>query len=122
MDIFEFKSHNCCPVAALKPLKKLKANSNSSPVFFFSDNSPLTPLLLSNFIQSFLSPHIGQDAKLLSGFSFRSAIPSVLSNCPDLANDEEIKLWGRWNSTSYKLYTRLHLEKKGQFSIKLFLS
>ena len=112
VDIFEFKNHNCCPVAALKSLKKLKTNPSSSPVFFFSDFSPLTPLLLTNVIQSFLSPHIGQDAKFLSGHSFRSGIPSILSNCPDLANDEEIKLWGRWNSTSYKLYTRLHLEKK----------
>jgi hypothetical protein len=35
-----------------------------------------------------------------------------MANNPNLASDEEIKSWGRWNSGSYKLYTRLRQNQK----------
>ena len=50
---------------------------------------------------------IGDSAVLISGHSFRAALPFALTNRPDLASDKDIKQWGRWSSASFQLYTRL---------------
>lgn len=114
VDIFSFLGHNCCPIAAIKLLEGLKHGrlNPNLPVFSFSNGVLLTPAFLTRFVQNSLSIHIGNSAFLISGHSFRAALPSTLSNCPELGQDEEIKLWGRWSSPSYKLYTRLKLERR----------
>ena len=114
VDIFSCLGHNCCPIAAIKLLEGIIHGSlyPNLPVFSFSNGVLLTPAYLTSFVQSFLFTHIGKSAFLISGHSFRAALPSTLSNCPELGKDEEIKLWGRWSSPSYKLYTRLKLEKR----------
>jgi len=121
VDLFEFKDNNCCPVNTLKKLKLVKGRSamEASPVFCFKNNSFLTPKNLTSTVQSLLLPVIGDSAKLISGHSFRAGIPSVLSNNPELAKDEDIKLWGRWGSPSFKKYTRLHMKKRKAIFVKL---
>ena len=114
MDIFEFEGHNCCPVLAIKNLKKLKGAKSITPfpVFTLKKGMLLTPAYFGSLIQSLLALHLGGSAELICEHSFHAAIPSVLSNSPSLAANSEIKLWGRWSSSSYKLYTRLELEKR----------
>ena len=121
VDIFEFKGHNCCPVSAIKNLYKLKGSAGLDhlPVFSLQNGRLLTPVYFGNLIQTLLAPHLGSSATLLCGHSFRAAIPSVLSNSPSLAADTEIKLWGRWSSSSYKLYTRLELERRRAIFFKI---
>jgi hypothetical protein len=41
--------------------------------------------------------------------SFRAGIPRCLSSFPDLATNDDIKGWGRWQSDCYERYTRMKL-------------
>ena len=63
-----------------------------------------------------MSSVIGPAAYQISGHSFRAGLPSAMASKPDIANDNDIKAWGRWSSDSYLLYTRLkHKQKKALF-------
>jgi hypothetical protein len=81
-------------------------------VFSFPDGKPLSPKIFIETIKSLLSKHIGANAGNITGHSFRAAIPAALANCPSLASDHEIMIWGRWSSEAYKSYTRLKHEAK----------
>jgi hypothetical protein len=63
-------------------------------------------------LKSLLSKHIGTNSSLITGHSFRAAIPAALASQPSLASDHEIMIWGRWSSEAYKSYTRLKHEAK----------
>ena len=121
VDIFEFDNHNCCPVKTMKMLyltrgKNLKKNS---PVFRFESGKMLTPAFITSTMRVLLHPHIGASADQLSGHSFRAAIPSALANNDMLATDEEIKLWGRWGSPSYKKYVKLETKRRKAIFVKI---
>ena len=114
VDIFEIPGKSCCPLAALKKLHDLRqhVSKTSLPVFSFFDGKPLSPKIFVETIKGFLSKHIGANAENITGHSFRAAIPAALANCPSLASDHEIMIWGRWSSEAYKSYTRLKHEAK----------
>ena len=86
--------------------------NENDPVFKFANGRLLTPRALNTTVQNLLSQKIGPTAKLISGHSFRAALPSAMANNPLAANDQHIKQWGRWSSDSYLLYTRLKLKQK----------
>ena len=114
VDLFKFEEKNCCPVRALRGLKKFGVfNSSSSlPVFAFASGKLLTPVIFNRTIRSLLSPHLGISAAKYSSHSFRAAISSALAKFPALVTEDEIKCWGRWESAAYKRYTRLKLDQK----------
>jgi len=124
VDIFEFDKHNCCPVKALKKLYLSKGRNlnKNSPVFCFENGKLLTPSLLTSTMRSLLHPRIGAAAEQLSGHSFRAALPSALANNDVLASDEEIKLWGRWGSPSYKRYIKLEMKRRRAIFVKIVSS
>jgi len=64
-------------------------------------------------------PIIGQQALNITGHSFRAALPAALANDPKIANDSDIKKWGRWSSESYLLYTRLKFKQKQMLFTKI---
>jgi hypothetical protein len=72
----------------------------------------LTSVLLNKLLADMLVPVIGSSGTLISGHSFRAALPSALANCPEIASDDDIRRWGRWNSEAYKHYTRLKPRQK----------
>ena len=82
------------------------------PVFSFDSGKLLTPLNFNNTIRSLLRPHLGNIAEEYSSHSFRAAIPSALAKLPNLASEDEIKCWGRWESDAFKRYTRLRLDQR----------
>jgi len=96
--------------------KNVKINS---PVFRFESGKMLTPTFLTSTMRVLLHPHIGAAADQLSGHSFRAAIPSALANNDMLATDEEIKLWGRWGSPSYKKYVKLEMKRRKAIFVKI---
>jgi hypothetical protein len=118
IDLFPFRYHNCCPVKCLTRLQRMcmaKSNgklADGEPVFRFDSGKLLTSEKLNTTLESLLRPHLGVQARDIQGHSFRAAIPSAMANNPNLASDEEIKSWGRWNSGSFKLYTRLRQNQK----------
>jgi hypothetical protein len=112
ISLFEFEFFNCCPVKALKKLKKISNSAESEPVFKFSNNNFLTNKKMNDYIQKFLFPHLGEDAKFYFCHSFRGALPSALAAIPNIDNDPSIKKWGRWNSDAFERYVRLsHMAK-----------
>jgi hypothetical protein len=118
IDLFPFSSHNCCPVKCLTRLQRMcmaKTDgklADGEPVFRFDSGKLLTSEKLNTTLELLLRPHLGDQARDIQGHSFRAAIPSAMANNPNLASDEEIKSWGRWNSGSFKLYTRLRQNQK----------
>ncbi len=115
IDIFEFPLAGCCPVKTLNQMRETKFNSNR-PVFQFKSGKNLCSAQLNIILQNLLCPIIGPAAYQISGHSFRAGLPSAMASKPDLANDKDIKAWGRWSSDSYLLYTRLkHKQKKALF-------
>jgi hypothetical protein len=118
IDLFPFDSHNCCPVRCLTRLQRLSMAKTDGrlvdrePVFRFDSGKLLTSEKLNTTLELLLRPHLGAQARDIQGHSFRAAILSAMANNPNLASDEEIKSWGRWNSGSFKLYTRLRLNQK----------
>jgi len=112
IELFSFPGHNCCPLLAIKNLKNFEPRNADSPVFTLENGTFLTIKLFNQTIRNFLEPHLGCNANLISGHSFRAAVPSILALNPNIANDEDIKKWGRWNSSCFNLYTRLSLERK----------
>ncbi len=87
MDIFPFP--DCCPFEALKGLKASKVSfvKDNMPVFTFDNGEFLTAAKLIVTLRILLEKHVGENAKYLSGHSFRAGIPAALSDCPNLASD-----------------------------------
>jgi hypothetical protein len=113
VDLFLQEGCKYCPVQAIKKLKGMVSPVNeNTPVFKLSDGSYLTTKRVNDILFSLFNPLLGDEAALITGHSFRAALPSVLANCPDIASQEEIRLWGRWSSSSYLLYTRLKTRQK----------
>jgi hypothetical protein len=114
IDLFKISEGSICPVTVLRNLydKADGTNNQNVPVFQFQDKSFLSCDKINTFLRSLLHPVIGEESGHITGHSFRAALPSALANCPDIANESDVKLWGRWSSSSYKLYTRLTPRKK----------
>ena len=103
--IFEFKGHNVCPVKAFKILKNMAHISEH--IFVLDNGTNLTMNKFTQNIKLWASPYRSAEfVKNLSGHSFRNAIPSVLACRPDLAEEDDICTWGRWNSAAFKIYSR----------------
>lgn len=121
IDLFPFESHNCCPVNCLTKLRNMCMCNNQiiahNPVFMFDTGKLLTSVKLNSTLEPLLRPYLGGQACSIQGHSFRAAIPSAMANNPNLAQEDDIKSWGRWSSDSFKLYTRLqHNQKRVLFN------
>jgi hypothetical protein len=114
VDLFKMKDTDCCPYTALKKMAVYHKErvKNNNVVFAFSDGDPLTPKKFTDTIKGLLFKHVGNAANQLTGHSFRAGIPAALAEHPDLASDHEIMIWGRWSSSSFRVYTRLKHEAK----------
>jgi hypothetical protein len=113
VDLFQFAGYGCCPVLALKNLRKKQIEAGvydpTQPVFHQFNNT--LRLLLADICipgESSISCH-----------SFRAGIPSTLSLFPDHATSDLIKGWGRWASDCYLRYTRLELPQKQNIFSKI---
>jgi hypothetical protein len=109
IDLFRFSGHNCCPVSCLKALYDVSnsAVNSNKPVFSFESGKLLIADILVNCVRELLRPHLGDEVEGIFGHSFRAGLPAAMADCPDIANSEDVKSWGRWNSSSFLLYTRL---------------
>jgi hypothetical protein len=122
IDIFKIGSENFCPHSCLWNLKKAKKIfvEQNLPVFTFDNGSFLTTDKFSKTIRVLLQKHLGSNAKLISGHSFRAGIPSAIANSPSLLSNDDVCKWGRWNSDCFKSYTRLKISARREIFKKLF--
>ncbi len=114
IDLFCFSDVSCCPVKSMSLLQVLSAHSklNSNPVFMFDTGKLLTKQNFNVTVRKLLSKRLDLSADLISGHSFRQAIPTILAKHPDLVRDNHIMGWGRWCSSAYLCYTTLQLNQK----------
>jgi hypothetical protein len=113
VDLFVQPENKYCPVKAIHRLRDMVNPIDlNKPVFTLSNRSLLTVKAVNDTLFKLLEPLIGGDASLITGHSFRAALPSVMASCPDIASQEDIQKWGRWSSDSYLLYTRLKMRQK----------
>jgi hypothetical protein len=116
IDLFPFPTHDCCPVAALKNLKRKQIEAGvydkSSPVFRFGTGKNLTMAQFNSTLSSLLSDICQPGVSTITCHSFRAGIPSTIALFPELAAMDLIKGWGRWASDCYQRYTRLKLPQK----------
>jgi hypothetical protein len=108
VQIFKVNGVKCCPVRAMKLLKELsgKIDGNISP-FKLSNGKFLTQSLFSANLKLWASPYRSKDfIDRLTGHCCRGAIPRILASRPDLADEDDISVWGRWSSEAFKIYAK----------------
>ncbi len=99
---------------SLSLLQVLSAYSkpDSNPVFMFDTGKLLTKQNFNLTVKKLLSKRLNLSADLISGHSFRQAIPTILAKHPEMVRDNHIMGWGRWCSSAYLCYTTLQLDQK----------
>jgi integrase len=113
VDLFLQPDCKYCPVKALSRLKKLQIVKNPDmPVFTLQNGSFLTTWQINGILQRLLKPVLKESAALITGHSFRAALASAMASQPEVASQADIRMWGRWDSESYLLYTRLKTNQK----------
>jgi len=116
LDVFHFPGHGCCPTEALALHKELQQKAglaaSGGPVFRMEDGRNLTPATLNKLLRSMLEGVVDYSRDSISCHSFRAGMASTLNRFPHLASSEDIKGWGRWDSSCYTKYARLTLDKK----------
>jgi len=116
IDLFPFPTHDCCPVAALKNLKKKQILAGiydeSAPVFRFGTGKNLTMNIFNKTLSELLTDICQPGISKITCHSFRAGIPSTIAMFPELAAMDLIKGWGRWSSDCFQRYTRLKLPQK----------
>jgi hypothetical protein len=116
VDLFTFPGVGCCPVLTLQTQLRsqqvIGKGRPSDPVFVFPSGKFLTPSSLNELLRQLLADVCDFSTDVISGHSFRAAIPSAVSRHPDLASSTEVKGWGRWNSECYNTYIRLKVDQK----------
>jgi len=116
VDLFPFPHHNCCPVLALKNLRKKQLAADMSdtslPVFRFGTGKNLTMQQFNETLSLLLPDLCSTGVQTIKCHSFRPGIPSTLSLFPELATADLVKGWGRWKSDCYMRYTRLKLPQR----------
>jgi hypothetical protein len=124
IDIFKIENESFCPFACLWNLRKTKKLfvQKNFPVFMFDNGTFLTTDRFTKTIRLLLSNHLGANAKMISGHSFRAGIPSALANNPNLLSNDDVCKWGRWNSDCFKNYTRLKISARRVIFKKLCLA
>jgi len=126
VDIFEFKGHNCCPIKSFMAFNKLASDKNykksAFPVFRNENGKNFTKQQFNAAVSERLKIHTDKLNAKITGHSFRAAIPSVLAKFPDLAKDDHIMGWGRWDSKAYLSYTRLKTDQRKNIFSKIVLA
>jgi hypothetical protein len=113
VDLFAIENQTTCPVSCMKRFKQVSSIKNKTlPVFMFNNGKLLTPHMFNKTFRELLSHSMGEDAKYFSSYSFRAAIPAALANHPNIASQEAVMGWGRWESKAYEKYTRLKFNKR----------
>jgi len=116
VDIFKFQHFGCCPVAALKKLKKMEIQAGwgkaQDPVFILESGKLLTTASFNLHLKEIFKDFCDYKVNSILCHSFRAGIPSQLARFPELMSSDDIKGWGRWTSDSYDRYTRLKIDQK----------
>ena len=84
-----------------------KKSPLSLPLFLKADGRIFTHSLFSSTLKALLSQYtleLELSVNTWTGHSFRSGLPTLLQSAG--FSDDEIKVWGRWVSTAFQLYTR----------------
>jgi hypothetical protein len=104
--LFSVADRKLCPVTALARLKSSQENRSmglsDQPVFRESNGKFLTKRVFLNIVNKDRK----EGSYLITGKSFRSALPSALENFPHLFRESHLKALGRWKGRSYQVYMR----------------
>jgi hypothetical protein len=118
LDIFEFTQKNCCPLLALTALKNFQKEkgyySENMPVFRFINGKNLTQSVVNITLKNLLSDVYVPGIDTISGHSFRSGIPSTVTEKNIQKGENVASDWGRWASSSSKAYCRLKINQKSE--------
>jgi hypothetical protein len=113
VDLFKIENQSFCPVNCLVGLRDcVQSAGQNSPVFMFKNGKLLTPSIFNRTLRELLKSELGHESEYFSSHSFRAAIPAMLAEHPNVASQEAIMGWGRWDSKAYEKYTRLKLNKR----------
>ena len=109
LDIYPVPGSSSCPSAALFKLRDLAIKEGvfktEKPVFAFKSSKNLRKTVLNKKLMELLGDFC-DEFHMITGHSFRAAIPSLISSHPDKSTVSELKDWGNLESNSYKFYLR----------------
>ena len=109
LDIYPVPGSSSCPSAALFKPRDLAIKEGvfdpEKPVFAFKSSKNLRKTVLNKKLMELLGDFC-DEFHMITGHSFRAAIPSLISSHPDKSTVSELKDWGNLESNSYKFYLR----------------
>ena len=95
--MYPIKGSNLCPASALIRLRKMAESEGvwdcNKPVFMFKSGKLLTKNKLNIWLSNLLGEFMDSN-HVISGHSFRAAIPSLLASHPDRDTAMWIQEWG----------------------------
>ena len=117
VDIFEVEGP-LCPVKAFNRWATKSSTSNKpGPVFRDESGVPLTGRKLNFYLKKFLENTIDYNKEKITSHSFRSGLATLIGSKG--MSIEEIKIAGRWNSSSYEKYLKLPRAQRALLAQKL---
>ena len=90
----------------------------SKPVFALKSGKNFTKKAFNKGLELLLSDFCDTNHKI-TGHSFRAAIPTLISSISDKCTVSELKEWGNWESSSFKVYEKTKERKSVCFLRKL---
>ena len=110
IDLFCFKESNYCPIKNLLNLRNMLISKNlyskHNPVFMLESGAFLTKKKINDLLAVMLSDIFDSSRFKITCHSFRTSIPSLLAGLDGNDCSKNVKIWGRWVSDSYTLYTK----------------
>ena len=111
IDLFSFDDSRYCPVYNLDKLHDFclakNKGENCDCAFLWQSGHILTLRVMNEYLNTFLSPFLGDLNCKYSCHSFRSGLPSFMANHPSEFSEEDIMCTGRWTSPVVKRYLRV---------------
>ena len=125
IELYPIKGSILCPASALIRLKEMAESEGvwdcKKPVFMFKSGKLLTKNKLNLWLNNLLGEFMDSN-HVISGHSFRAAIPSLLASNPDRDTAKWIQEWGGWSSDSFHLYTKNKREERKSLFKKIVSS
>ena len=111
LNLFQFSDQRYCPVTHINKLYKVCRESGRAKkkdlAFEMSSGVCLSMRVMNKYLTDLLPPLMPGLACKYSCHSFRAGLPSLMASMPEYFSENDVKISGRWASTSSRRYTRL---------------
>ena len=111
VNVYRYMDENYCPVTQLCKLYNIAIDLGkfdpNDLIFRLQSGALLTTTILNKILRNVMSNFFDGNHSF-SCHSFRAGVPSHMAALPNIFNESEIMVMGRWTSDAFARYTRLN--------------